>query len=493
MILLRVSLIFLVLFLLPDWYIYKTYLTSLHHRRWKRAYWLPTVLLLLILVIFLIGHDTLHEYFGTYLTVALCVTIPKTVFMLTSILLKLFRRLVKRPVPHGWIALAPALLTFGYVLFGAIKGKENFQVKEVTFYSPDLPDAFDGYRILQLSDIHSGSWKGNGKALQEAIDICNRQNADLAVFTGDLVNSRADELLEFMHVFSQLKARDGVYSVLGNHDYGSYIKWENEQARLANVDSLIARENRMRWYMLQNDHRIIYKGTDSIAIVGVENSGKPPFPDRGNLPKALQGTDGMFKVLLSHDPTHWRRKVLPDTSVQLTLSGHTHDMQISLFGFSVSKFIYPEHRGLYLEGNRGLYVNIGLGYVLFPMRLGAWPEITVLTLKKEITNQSNKIYHTYEILIHHLPNLYRASHFSCADHPDRTDHHVGMLAGQRTLLGILSRENLVTAHLFSVSASGESGRTQNIDHKTSYVFVANHQGAFDIFLIYGFWEETSNG
>ena len=134
MILLRVSLIFLVLFLLPDWYIYKTYLTSLHHRRWKRAYWLPTVLLLLILVIFLIGHDTLHEYFGTY--------------MLSSILLKLFRRLVKRPVPHGWIALAPALLTFGYVLFGAIKGKENFQVKEVTFYSPDLPDAFDGYRIL---------------------------------------------------------------------------------------------------------------------------------------------------------------------------------------------------------------------------------------------------------------------------------------------------------------------------------------------------------
>jgi predicted MPP superfamily phosphohydrolase len=114
----------------------------------------------------------------------------------------------------------------------------------------------------------------------------------------------------------------------------------------------------------------------------VENSGKPPFPDRGDLPKALQGTDGMFKVLLSHDPTHWRRKVLPDTSVQLTLSGHTHDMQISLFGFSVSKFIYPEHRGLYLEGNRGLYVNIGLGYVLFPMRLGAWPEITVLTLKK---------------------------------------------------------------------------------------------------------------
>ena len=156
MILLRVSLIFLVLFLLPDWYIYKTYLTSLHHRRWKRAYWLPTVLLLLILVIFLIGHDTLHEYFGTYLIVALCVTIPKTVFMLTSILLNYFRRLVNVLFHHGWIALAPALLTFG--MYCRATGR-NFS-EEVTFYSPDLPDAFDGYRILQLSDIHSGAGKG---------------------------------------------------------------------------------------------------------------------------------------------------------------------------------------------------------------------------------------------------------------------------------------------------------------------------------------------
>ena len=217
MILLRVSLIFLVLFLLPDWYIYKTYLTTCITGDGNRLTGCLLFLLLLIFSHLPIGHDTLHEYFGTYLIVALCFTIPKMIFMLTSILLKLIRRLIKRPVPHGWISLAPALLAFGYVLFGAIKGKENYQVKEVTFYSPDLPDAFDGYRILQLSDIHSGSWKGNGKALQEAIDLCNRQNADLAVFTGDLVNSRADELLEFMPVFSQLKAHDGVYSVLGNH------------------------------------------------------------------------------------------------------------------------------------------------------------------------------------------------------------------------------------------------------------------------------------
>ena len=382
MILARVSLFFIVLLLLPDWYIYKVYIRQAEQAWSKKLYWLPTTLLLLALIVFVAAHNSLHESFGIYLIVTLCFAVPKLIFVLCDILLRALHRLIRVPLYHKTVSVVVAVATLAYVLFGAIWGKEYFQVKQVTFSSPDLPAAFDGYRILQLSDIHSGSWKGNGKALQEAIDICNRQNADLAVFTGDLVNSRADELLEFMHVFSQLKARDGVYSVLGNHDYGSYVKWENEQARLANVDSLIARENRMRWYMLQNDHRIIYKGTDSIAIVGVENSGKPPFPDRGNLPKALQGTDGMFKVLLSHDPTHWRRKVLPDTSVQLTLSGHTHDMQISLFGFSVSKFIYPEHRGLYLEGNRGLYVNIGLGYVLFPMRLGAWPEITVLTLKK---------------------------------------------------------------------------------------------------------------
>ena len=393
MILLRVSLLFLALFLLPDWYICKTYLSDGPYRKWKKKFWWLTLVLIAVLIVFLIGHNSLHDYFGTYLIVALCVTIPKTIFMLVSILLRLLQKLFRCHLPHGSISLVPAVLILGYILFGAIKGKEYFQVKEVTFCSPDLPEAFDGYRILQLSDIHSGSWKGDGKALQKAIDLCNQQKADLAGFTGDLVNSRADELLEFMPIFSQLKAPDGVYSVLGNHDYGTYVRWENEQARLTNVDSLIAREGRMGWHMLLNDSHIIYKGKDSLALAGVENSGKPPFPDRGDLPKALKGTEGMFTVLLSHDPTHWRRKVLPDTSVQLTLSGHTHDMQISLFGFSVSRFIYPEHRGLYLEGPRGLYVNIGLGYVLFPMRLGAWPEITVITLKKAYSNnpQNNSI------------------------------------------------------------------------------------------------------
>lgn len=383
MILIRVSLFFLILLLLPDWYIYKVYVKQALAPWKKRLYWFPTVLLLLTLIVFIIARHTLYDAFGTYLVVALCIAIPKLVFVLSDLLLKMIHRLIRIPLFEKAVSMGIAIIAFGYILFGAIKGKEHFQVKEVTFISPDLPEAFDGYRILQLSDLHAGSWQGNTQAIQRAIDLCNLQKADLAVFTGDLVNSRADEIKEYMPILSQLRAKDGVYSVLGNHDYATYTHWNSEAERLANIDTLLARQENMGWHMLMNEHRVLHRGNDSIALIGVENSGNPPFPDRADLPQALKGTEGMFKVLLSHDPTHWRRSVLPETDIQLMLSGHTHDMQVNLFGLSVSRFIYPEHRGMYKEKGRGLYVNIGLGYVLFPMRLGAWPEITVITLRKK--------------------------------------------------------------------------------------------------------------
>ena len=382
MILLRVSLFFIVLLLLPDWYIYKVYIKYIQHKWQKRLYWLPTVLLLMVLLVFIVAHDSLHDAFGIYLIVTLCVAVPKLVFVLCDILMKVLRKFLRIPL-FGKTVSSVAIVTLAYLLFGAIKGKEYFQVKQVVFSSPDLPESFDGYRILQLSDIHAGSWKGNAEALRRAVEICNAQHPDLAVFTGDLVNSRADEIKEFMPVLSKLRAKNGVFSVLGNHDYATYVQWDSEADRLANIDTLLARQEQMGWKMLMNDHQILHRGNDSIALIGVENSGKPPFPDRGDLPRAQKGTEGMFKVLLSHNPTHWRRSVLPDTDIQLMLAGHTHDMQINLFGFSFSQFIYPEHKGLYLEGQRGLYVNIGLGYVLFPMRLGAWPEITVITLRRK--------------------------------------------------------------------------------------------------------------
>lgn len=383
MILLRVAIFFLLMLLLPDWYIHRVYIRYKKNKLYSRLLWWPTIGLLLLLVIFIALHDSLHDYFGIYLIVTLCFCIPKLTFVLFSLILRGINKISGLKIPHAAISALPALAMLGYILFGAIKGKENFKVREVTFTSAKLPEEFDGYRVMQLSDIHSGSWKGNPKALKKAIDLCNRQNADLALFTGDLVNSRSDELLEFTEIFSELKTKDGVYSVLGNHDYGTYVKWNSEADRIANIDSLIARENRMGWRMLNNSHTIIRRGNDSIAVIGVENSGRPPFPDYACLKEASAGTEGMFQILMSHDPTHWRRQVLPESDIELTLSGHTHDMQITFFGLSVSSFIYPEHNGMYMEGERGLYVNIGLGHVLFPMRLGAWPEITVITLKKK--------------------------------------------------------------------------------------------------------------
>lgn len=383
MILLRVLIIFLVLLLLPDWYIWRTYVTRMKNRTARQLFWLPSVILLLGLVVCMMAREALQDSLGIYLVVILCVAVPKAVFSLFSLLLRGAGKLFRLHMPYGWISLLPALGALGYLLFGAIKGKEHFQVKEVTFTSPDLPNAFDGYRILQLSDIHSGSWKGNAEAIRKAVDICNGLDADLIAFTGDLVNSRASELPEFMSVLSRLKAKDGVFSIVGNHDYGTYVHWDSEADRQANFRKLIEEERQMGWDILLNENRILHRENDSIALVGVENSGNPPFPDYADMPKALKGTEGMFKVLLSHDPTHWRRSVLPDTDIQLMLAGHTHDMQVSVLGFSASQFIYPEHRGMYLEGDRGLYVNIGLGFVLFPFRLGAWPEITVITLKQK--------------------------------------------------------------------------------------------------------------
>ena len=383
MILLRVAIFFLLMLLLPDWYIHRVYIRCKKNKLYSRLLWWPTIGLLLLLAIFIALHDSLHDYFGIYLIVTLCFCIPKLTFVLFSLILRGINKISGLKIPHATISALPALAMLGYILFGAIKGKENFKVREVTFTSANLPEEFDGYRVMQLSDIHSGSWKGNPEALKKAIDLCNKQNADLALFTGDLVNSRSDELLEFTEIFSELKAKDGVYSVLGNHDYGTYVKWNSEADRIANIDSLIARENRMGWRMLNNNHTIIRRGNDSIAVIGVENSGRPPFPDYARLKEASADTEGMFQILMSHDPTHWRRQVLPESDIELTLSGHTHDMQITFFGLSISSFIYPEHNGMYMEGERGLYVNIGLGHVLFPMRLGAWPEITVITLKKK--------------------------------------------------------------------------------------------------------------
>lgn len=370
--LLLLFLFFIVLMGLPDWYIYRRYVSRWKQVWMRRLYWLPSTLLLIGMFITFGTYEPRPEAMNRLsllLIVFLCINVPKAIFALLS------------PLCKSHIGLAIALFTMAYLVFGATEGKQHFQVKEVTIESEALPRGFDGYRIVQLSDIHTGSWGNDTAPMLKAVNIINRLQPDLIVFTGDLVNNLASELDAFIPVFSQLKAKHGVYSVLGNHDYSTYIKWDTPQQQETQLESLKAKQARMGWTLLNNRHVKLHQQNDSIALIGVENSGRPPFPDHARLSEAMTGTAGMFQILLSHDPSHWRREVLPKTDIQLMLAGHTHAMQTRIFGFTPAQFVYPENDGLYQEGEQMLYVNIGLGHLLYPMRLGAWPEITLLTLK----------------------------------------------------------------------------------------------------------------
>ena len=386
----RITFLLLFTLLLPDLYIYFVYIVRRTKNTLLRlSYWIPTLLLLILYVYFmyLTGDNAMsHHALGIgRLAIALMLfATPKTLFMICSLVGILAHALLKRcPTrPFTLVGVGLALYSFGCIAYGSFFGITRFEVKEVEYSSPRLPDGFDGYRIVQLSDIHIGSWQGRQKSIQKLVDMANGQKADLIVFTGDLVNQQSHELDAFAPILSQLHAPDGVYSILGNHDYGTYYHWKSPEEESANLDYLLRQEGAMGWTMLNNDHAIVLHNGDSIALIGVENDGEPPFSQFADLSKAIRGTDGMFKILLSHNPTHWRREVLPQSDIDLMLAGHTHAMQAIFFGHSLAELMYPEWRGMYTESGRSLYVNIGIGYVGLPFRFGAWPEITVITLKK---------------------------------------------------------------------------------------------------------------
>lgn len=387
----RITLLLLIVLLIPDLYIYFTYIIrKVKNALLRFSYWIPTLLLglLYIYFMFLTGDNALSHHplgIGRLAIAIMLFAVPKLLFMLVSATGNLLHFLI-HPCPHRpftTLGIILAIISFGCIAYGSFIGTTRFDVKEVEYASQTLPAGFDGYRIVQLSDIHIGSWQGHPESVQELVDLSNSQQPDLIVFTGDLVNQRSDELNSFLNILSQLQAPDGVYSILGNHDYGTYYHWKSPQEEKANLQNLIRQEKDMGWKMLNNDHAIIHHNGDSIALIGVENDGEPPFSQYADLPRALQGTDGMFKILLSHNPTHWRREVLSTSDIDLMLAGHTHAMQGILFGRSLAELKYPEWKGMYWEGKRALYVNIGIGYVGLPFRFGAWPEITVITLKKE--------------------------------------------------------------------------------------------------------------
>ena len=294
--------------------------------------------------------------------------------------------------PYGLVALGLVVLWVVLVCFGNIYGRFRHEVKPVQIAFESLPPSFDGLRIVHISDLHLDGWAGHERQLQERIDEINALEPDIIFFTGDLVSMSPDELKPFAAILRGLHAKEPgrVYAVLGNHDYLPYSRSLSPRQRTEAVAELVRMEREeLGWTVLLNESAVIRRGNDSIAILGCENQsvGAHPVVQRGDIGKTMAGIDDehTFCILLTHDPSQWRKEILPRTNIPLTLSGHTHAMQMRILGFTPSKWIYPECDGLYTEGCRHLYVNIGLGGTL-PWRIGATPEITLLTLKRLTKN-----------------------------------------------------------------------------------------------------------
>ncbi len=288
----------------------------------------------------------------------------------------------------GQVAMGLAAIPFLSVLYGMYQGRYNFRVLKYTLYFEDLPDAFDGYRLSQISDVHSGSFD-NKEKIKYGVDLLNEQESDMVVFTGDLVNNIASEMEPWKEMFGGIKAKDGVYSILGNHDYGDYKNWSSEEEKNKNLETLKSTHKEMGWDLLLNENRYIEKNGQRIALVGVENWGAGGFKKAGDLELAAEGVSkNDFKILLSHDPSHWDEVVKKeDKNYHLTLSGHTHGMQFGIeipgwFRWSPVQYRYKHWAGIYEEFGRYINVNRGFGYLAFPGRVGIWPEISVIELKK---------------------------------------------------------------------------------------------------------------
>ncbi|WP_439880286.1 metallophosphoesterase [Pontibacter sp. MBLB2868] len=287
------------------------------------------------------------------------------------------------------LGLVVAAVPFTAFIYGMVKGAYDYRVKRVTLRFPNLPAAFDGYKMLQISDLHTGSFSSTDP-LKEAVALINKQEADLVLFTGDLVNNLASEVQPHIPTLKEIKAKSAVYSVLGNHDYADYVReWPTPTAKSENLKRLKASHAEMGWDLLMNENRIIEKNGEKIAILGVENWGnKAGFPKYGRLSDAYQGTEGTpFKVLLSHDPSHWDGEINQSyKDIDLTLSGHTHGMQFGVnipgLKWSPVQYMYKQWAGLYKKGQQHLYVNTGLGFLGYPGRVGFLPEITVFELKR---------------------------------------------------------------------------------------------------------------
>ena len=319
------------------------------------------------------------ELSSTLMIILFCWIILTIADLTVSGLLKLIFGLpFKKAFIWGLLAL---LLPPIIIAYGSLIERNCFRIKEITIKTTDLPENFDGYRIVHISDIHARSFNGREKHLQRAMDKINELKPDMVAFTGDLITMTPDELENHTHALGSLKARNGIFSVLGNHDYSMYSD-AGPEARQKHMETLISAKEALGWNLLMDENRIIRRGADSIALIGVQNtSPSRHFPSKGNLTRASKGTEGMFRILLSHDPMHWEAEILGQ-NYPLTLSGHTHAMQFSFLGWSPSSLMFKQFRGLYTKNGQSLHVNPGLGETIFPARIGVRPEITLLTLTR---------------------------------------------------------------------------------------------------------------
>lgn len=288
------------------------------------------------------------------------------------------------------LALLLASVPFVAILYGMLKGKYKYTIHRAELAFKDLPDAFNGFTITQISDIHSGSFD-DAAAVAKGVELINAQKSQLLLFTGDLVNNQAVEMLPWIDLFKQLHAPMGKYSTLGNHDYGDYIQWDTAKEKADNLDHLKKIHEQLGLKLLLNEQVKLTRGNDSISLLGVENWGTGGFAKYGDLEKTLHAVDpAAFKILMSHDPSHWDAQVNnhPTHHIHLTLAGHTHGMQFGIeipgIKWSPVQYRYPQWAGLYKKSDKLLYVNRGFGFLGFPGRVGIWPEITVLTLKKAV-------------------------------------------------------------------------------------------------------------
>ena len=381
--------------LLTDGYIYFRLKQATQKHKWlKKAHVAFSAILCISLIIITafpihttntVGMQwimwTLFIYISTYL--------PKYLYAISAIIAntpRLFKR--KR---WNFVSTAGAIigfLLFGTMWWGALVTPRQVNIEKVDIRSERLPKNFDGFTIALFSDLHTGTFGNNTGIVENLVEKINRQNADMVIFAGDIVNRSTSELYPFIPALKQIKARYGVVSVLGNHDYGDYMKWDSEEAYAANIEELVTLQNdSLGWRLLRDQSFDIYAGPDKqkIAIIGVDNWGEPPFKTYGNLQLAYDNlNDSVFKILVSHNPRHWDLEVVKKTNIDLTLSGHTHAMQpmLEIGGkkYSQAAKKYPNWAGLTSENGKYLYVNIGIGEVGVPMRLGATPELTLITL-----------------------------------------------------------------------------------------------------------------